>query len=88
MAVMGGLVPAIHVLIHARHEDVDARHVRKRTAKKLVRQLDEKKRREVARMLAKIRRIQADARKHMKPSDFLTDDDIYDEFGLPKPVRE
>lgn len=34
--------------------------------------------------LAEIRKIQAEVRKHMKPSDFLTDDDLYDEWGLPK----
>jgi hypothetical protein len=46
---------------------------------------DERSRqRELERTLAEIRRIQADVRKYMKPSDFLTDDDLYDEFGLPK----
>ena len=36
------------------------------------------------RTLAEIRRIQEEVRKHMKPGDFLTDDDLYDERGLPK----
>jgi hypothetical protein len=34
--------------------------------------------------LTDIRKIQAEVRKHMKLSDFLTDDDLYDEWGLPK----
>lgn len=44
----------------------------------------EEKRREFERVWAEIRKIQADVRKHMKPSDFLTDDDLYDEWGLPR----
>ena len=34
--------------------------------------------------LAEVRKIQDEVKKHMKPGDFLTDDDLYDEFGLPK----
>ena len=36
------------------------------------------------RTLAEVRKIQKEARKHMKQTDFLTDDDLYDERGLPK----
>jgi antitoxin VapB len=36
------------------------------------------------RILRNIRKLQADVRKRMKPEDFLTDDDLYDEWGLPK----
>jgi hypothetical protein len=42
------------------------------------------KRREFERVLPKIQKIQAEVRKHMKPGDFLTDDDLYDEWGLPR----
>jgi antitoxin VapB len=41
-------------------------------------------RREFERIWPEIRKIQAKVRKHMKPSDFLTDDDLYDESGLPR----
>lgn len=41
-------------------------------------------RREFERVWPKIQKIQAEVRKHMKPSDFLTDDDLYDEWGLPR----
>jgi antitoxin VapB len=44
----------------------------------------EEKQREFERVWAEIQKIQEDVRKHMKPSDFLTDDDLYDEWGLPK----
>ena len=44
----------------------------------------EEKRREFEKVWAEIRKIQAGVRKHMKPSDFLTDDDLYDEWGLPR----
>lgn len=40
--------------------------------------------RENERIMAEIRKIQADVAKHMRPEDFLTDDDLYDEWGLPK----
>ena len=39
---------------------------------------------EYEKTMAEIRKIQAEVKKHMKPEDFLTDDDLYDEFGLPK----
>lgn len=46
----------------------------------------EKRRREMdyENTLAEIRKIQAEVREHMKPGDFLTEDDLYDEWGLPK----
>ena len=44
----------------------------------------EHKRREFERVWPEIQKIQAEVRKHMKPSDFLTDDDLYDEWGLPR----
>ncbi len=44
----------------------------------------EEARREFERVWPEIRKIQAEVRKHMKPSDFLTDDDLYDAWGLPR----
>jgi antitoxin VapB len=44
----------------------------------------EDNRREFERVWPEIQKIQAEVRKHMKPSDFLTDDDLYDERGLPQ----
>lgn len=44
----------------------------------------EEKRREFERVWPALQKIQAEVRKHMKPSDFLTDDDLYDEWGLPR----
>jgi antitoxin VapB len=41
-------------------------------------------RREFERIWPEIQKIQKKVRKHMKPSDFLTDDDLYDEKGLPR----
>ncbi len=43
-----------------------------------------KRKSEEDRIIAEIRKIQAEVRKHMRPEDFLTDDDLYDEWGLPK----
>lgn len=45
---------------------------------------EEHRRIEAERILANIQKIQDGVRKRMKPEDFLTDDDLYDEFGLPK----
>jgi antitoxin VapB len=45
---------------------------------------EEETRREFERIWPEIQKIQAEVREHMKPTDFLTDDDLYDEFGLPK----
>jgi antitoxin VapB len=42
------------------------------------------KERDIQRRVAEIRKIQADVREVMTSSDFLTDDDLYDERGLPK----
>ena len=44
----------------------------------------EQNRREFERIWPEIQRIQAKVRKHMKRSDFLTDDELYDEQGLPR----
>jgi antitoxin VapB len=44
----------------------------------------EHRRIEAERILANIQKIQDGVRKRMRPEDFLTDDDLYDEFGLPK----
>jgi antitoxin VapB len=41
-------------------------------------------RREFERIWPEIQKIQKKVRKHMKPGDFLTDDDLYDEKGLPR----
>jgi antitoxin VapB len=41
-------------------------------------------RREFERIWPEIQKIPKKVRKHMKPSDFLTDDDLYDEKGLPR----
>lgn len=42
------------------------------------------RRAESERILRDIRKLQADVRERMKPGDFLTDADLYDEWGLPK----
>jgi antitoxin VapB len=39
---------------------------------------------EIARKIARVRDIVARACKLVRPEDVLTDDDIYDENGLPK----
>ena len=42
------------------------------------------KQEEIARKMARVRDIVARARQLVRPEDILTDDDIYDEDGLPK----
>jgi len=43
-----------------------------------------RKRRDVEKALAKIRKIQEDIRRRGLIENMLTDDDLYDEHGLPK----
>lgn len=44
----------------------------------------DEKRREFERVWAKIKKIQEDVRRHGLAENMLTDDDLYDENGLPK----
>ena len=39
---------------------------------------------EIEQTLARVREIQREIAAHMRPEDFLTDDDLYDENGLPR----
>ena len=45
---------------------------------------EEEKRREFEVAWAKIQKIQEEVRKHRLAENMLTDDDLYDENGLPK----
>jgi len=47
-------------------------------------QRKEEKQAEYEKTLIEIRKLQKLVRKNMKPGDFLTDDDLYDEWGAPK----
>ena len=47
-------------------------------------QADDESRRRFEKIWPEIQKIQAKVRRHMKPSDFLTDDDLYDEWGMPR----
>jgi antitoxin VapB len=45
---------------------------------------EEEKRREFERVWAEIQKIQEDVKRHRLGENCLTDDDLYDELGLPK----